>query len=149
MVAELEEADVAVVVLDGLLLQAAAFLGPEDEIGVAPIGGRRSLLHAPPVDMIPGLMTQGLATVGTPEGVHLEDAEVDPELDLLAVLALETARDDLAGLVLPVLQHRGEVERHRAVNMGTTRGTVNAATSDHAGDRPRRGCPGRPRRGRR
>ena len=126
VILELEKTDVPVVVLDGLLLETPALLGPECELGILAVDPHRRLFGALPVEMKPGLVPHGFLAVGPTFHVHLEDSEIDAQLDLLAILALKTARHHLTGFVIPVLQHLGEVERHRPANMETSSGSVNA-----------------------
>jgi hypothetical protein len=108
-----------VVVLDGLLLKTPAFLRTENKIGILAVGAGRGLFRTLPVEVEPGLMPHGLLAIRTPQHIHLENPQIDPQLDFLTVLALKAARHHLTGLVIPVLQHLSEVERHRPANMET------------------------------
>lgn len=126
VVLELEEANVPVMVLDGFLLKSSTLLRSQGEIWILTVSTGRCLLGAFAIEVEPRLVAHGLLAVGTAFHVHLEDSQINPQLDLLAVLALKSARHHLTRLVVPVLQHLGEVERHRPGNMETSSGRVNA-----------------------
>ena len=54
--------------------------------------------------------------VAPPLSVHLQDPQIHPELNLLkAVFALESAHDNLAGLVVPVRQQVCDIEIHSLI----------------------------------
>jgi hypothetical protein len=71
-------------------------------------------------------MTHGPFAIRPAFGVHLQEPQIDPELDLLdPILGLEPAHHDLARLVFPVLQQARYVEIHNA-NMDGRLRQVNA-----------------------
>lgn len=110
---ELEEADVAVVELDGFLLELGTILGIEMEAVFFAFVLVAVFLEAGLEVFEEGFVAEGGFAIGPAEGVHLEEAEVDAELDFfLSVLPLEPPDDNLPCLVLPGIQHIGDVERH-------------------------------------
>ena len=86
---ELEEADVAVVILDAFHLEPTTFLQGEGITGVTALAGsmfRESGLD----DVEPGFVAHGTIAIGPTLRIHLEHAQIDAELDLLmAVTPLE------------------------------------------------------------
>jgi hypothetical protein len=100
---QLQEAVVAVVVLEGLELELGAILGLEMELAGG-VGGE-VLEELGLVIIIDGRMAERAFAIGPALGVHLEDAEIDAELDFLdAVLARKFPDNHLAGLVIPLLE---------------------------------------------
>lgn len=62
-------------------------------------------------------MAKGLLAIGAAEGVHLEEAQIDAELDFfLPVFALKFPNDNLPGLVIPRLEQMRNIEIHRCGN---------------------------------
>jgi hypothetical protein len=83
---ELEEADVAVVILDAFQLEPTAFLEGEGVAGVTALAGAM-FGEAGLDDVEPGFMAHGTFAIGTALGIHLEHPKVDAELDLLMAVA--------------------------------------------------------------
>ena len=113
VVVEDEQRDVAVVVLGGFLAEGAALVaGEADGLG---FGVGVGLVDARLVVFEERAVALGACAVGASFGVHLEEAEVESDLDAReAVVALDEADVDLAGLVGPVVEEFGEVEVHGA-----------------------------------
>src|SRR5580658_10118338 len=60
-----------------------------------------------------GFMAEGPFAIRPPFGIHLQQSQVHPELDfVLAVLAAELSDDNLAWLVIPLIQQGGNIETH-------------------------------------
>ena len=99
-IVDLKKAEVAVVILDAFLLQLAALLGGE-LVGVAPrfgAGGAALMILQERLAIVRTL------AIGTAGHFHLEEAEIDPELQFLAAVEAENlAHFDGAGFVVPVL----------------------------------------------
>ena len=111
---QLKKADIAMMILDGFLLQLGAVLGREMKalFGIV-------MVHAPFLDagfemFDQGFVAEGLFSIRTAHCVHLEEPEIDAELDFfLAVFALKLANHDLPGLVIPRVEQIRNVEIHR------------------------------------
>ena len=77
-----------------------------------------------------------------PLRVHLEQAEIQPELDLLAtVLRFEPAGDHLAWLVLPLVQEMRYIEIHER-NMAVVARQVNVSAGEIRWGNPKLVIPG-------
>jgi hypothetical protein len=78
---------------------------------------------------------QRLAVMGPlsvrPAGhLHLENAEVDPELEFfVAVQTDDFTHFDCAAFMRPIFQERIEIKTHYAINVGTNSRFVNASNS--------------------
>ena len=119
VILELEKTNVSVVILNGFLLEAAAFLRTQSEIWILAISAGGGLFRTLSVEVEPGLISHGLLAIRTSQHIHLENPQIYTQLDFLTILALKAARHHLTGLIIPVLQHLSEVERHRSANMET------------------------------
>src|SRR6185437_11365265 len=127
----LEEADIAVMILQGLKLELRAILGGEPEAIVAAFIGRQMLVQPGLVVIEERIMAEGTLAIGPAFGVHLQQAEIDTQLDFfLAVLALEFPDNNLSGFVRPVLEQWRNVEVHGA-NMNAKWRQVNARLFCH------------------
>jgi hypothetical protein len=105
VILKVQQADVAMMVLQGFELELRAIFGLELESFVAAIVGRDVLVEPCAVVIKEASMAEGPFAIRATLRVHLEQAQIQPKLDLLApVLRLEPAGDHLAGLVLPLLQ---------------------------------------------
>jgi hypothetical protein len=100
-------------VLDGFLLEFAAVIGGQPERFV--IAG---VLAAEPFQQLlevfeKGFVAEGPFAIRPPFGVHLQQSQVHPKLDfVLAVLAAELSDDNLARLIIPLIQQGGNIETH-------------------------------------
>src|SRR6185503_9418795 len=102
---QLEQADVTMVILKGLQLQFGAFLAAEDELLLRSLVSRPMLLQLGQLEVEQSPMAEGALSVRPSLGVHLQEPEIDAELDFLEpILADEFSHDDLAGLVIPLFQ---------------------------------------------
>ena len=123
---QLEKTDVTVMVLDGFLLEFAAVIGGQPERFV--IAG---VLAAEPFQQLlevfeKGFVAEGPFAIRPPFGVHLQQSQVHPKLDfVLAVLAAELSDDNLARLIIPLIQQGGDVITH-TTNMDANSLQVNA-----------------------
>ncbi len=121
-VAYLKKTEVAVIILDALLLQFVALLGRQ--FVVIPARFR-------PLGAALMINEQRLAVVRPlsvrPAGhLHLENPEVDPELQFfVAVEADDFPHFDRTGFMGPIFEERIEVKTHYAINVGTDTGFVN------------------------
>src|SRR5439155_10559063 len=101
------------VVLNGLLLQFGAILGFK---GVIVAGARigAAVVLQPRLEMIKQrFAAEGTFPIWPPRGVHLQQAEVNSQLDFLgAVLGFELSNGNLPRLVVPILQEVRDVEIH-------------------------------------
>ena len=80
-----------------------------------------------------GRVTERALAVRAALGVHLEQAQIHSELDLLfAILPFEPADDNLPWLVFPIVQQTRYVEIHGASMPGMTR-QVNGRASQTGG----------------
>jgi hypothetical protein len=69
-------------------------------------------------------------SIGPAGHFHLENTEVDPELQfLVAVQADDFTHFDRAAFVGPVFQERIEIKTHYAINVGTNARFVNPSPS--------------------
>ncbi len=110
---ELKKTNVAVMVLDGLLLELGAVLGGEAEVAVVVVVLAAEFFEEIGVIFEQGLAAIGMFAIGAPLGVHLEEAEIDTELNFVfAILAAEFANDHLPGLVIPLVEQGRNVETH-------------------------------------
>ena len=61
-----------------------------------------------------GLAVVRTLSIGTAFHLHLEEAEIDPELQFLAAIeARDFAHFDRAGFVRPIVEERVQIEAHR------------------------------------
>ena len=124
---EVQQADVAMMVLQGFELELGAIFGLELETFVAAIMGRDVLEQPCAVVTKEASMSERPLAIGAAFRVHLEQAQIQAKLDLLApVLGLEPAGDHLAGLVLPLVQEIRYIEIHER-NMAVTARQVNGS----------------------
>lgn len=104
VIAQGEESDVAVVVVDGFCAKGSAFFGAEDESG----GGAIELdVALEPVLLIfqERIEAVGFCTVGPSGELHLEDAEVDTHLQFFpAIGAADFSGVDASGFIGPGFQ---------------------------------------------
>jgi hypothetical protein len=113
-VVDLKEAEVTMIILDPLLLEVVALLGAE-LVGLAARLG--ALGPALMVNQERLAVVRALA-IGTAGDLHLEHAEVDPELEFFPpVQADDFAHLDGAGLVRPILEQRIEIKTHDVNNV--------------------------------
>ena len=109
VVAQLKQTDIAVIILNSLLLQLRAFLGRQLII----IAGSFRQLGAILVITKQRVATVRAQAVGAARHLHLQHAEVDAQLQLVA--AIEAAHfPDLnhARFVRPVFQNSVEIQTH-------------------------------------
>ena len=103
VILQLEVADAAVVILDGLLLELRAFVGVDTEVVIL-----AAVFFAVPLEADQEMVEQGRVperplAVGAELRVHLQQAEVDPQLQFFhTALALDPARIHAAKAVVPV-----------------------------------------------
>ena len=98
-IVDLKEAEVAVVILDAFLLQLAALLGRELVVFAAFFGTLRRGAD----DRRGGLAIVRPLAIGPAVHLHLEQAEVDPELQFLAAIESEDfAHLDRARFMRPI-----------------------------------------------
>ncbi len=104
--------DVAMVVLHAFALQFAAILRLKAIGSAVGVGGVVIFLSTLVV-FEPGTRIMDLAAVGPAIELHLEDAQVEPQLDLpLAVVPLNDADGDLVWPVGPIFQNGVDVPGH-------------------------------------
>ena len=97
------------VILDALLLKLADLIGGED---VGLVGGFLFLGEAGVVGQ-QGLAAMGAFAIGPPGGFHLDQAQVDSQLNLFLSIGAEDSADfDLAGLMGPVAEQVVKVQTH-------------------------------------
>src|SRR6185503_3755146 len=73
-------------------------------------------------------MSQWALAIGPTVSVHLQQAEIDAQLDFVhAVFAGEPPHHDLAGLIIPVFEQGRDVEVHSARSMVSAPSQVNGA----------------------
>jgi hypothetical protein len=126
---ELKEANVAMVVLKRFDLQLGAILGIQFKAFVGAVIRGQVLVKARLLELHQGLVAHGPFAIGSPGGIHLQEAEVNSKLDfLLSVFAGKPADYDLPRLVLPAVEEVRYVEIHEA-NMAGRKGQVNAGTN--------------------
>src|SRR5205814_5298097 len=108
-IVDLKQAQVAVVILNAFLLELGALFRGEVvslTLGLGP-GGPELMISQQ------RFATVGAHSVGTAVEFHLEDAEVDPELQFVpAVEAENFANFDGALFMRPILENGVEVEAH-------------------------------------
>ena len=110
---ELKKANVAMMVLNGLLLEFGAVLGGEAEITIVVVVFAAEFLEELRVIFEKGFPSVRVLAVRAALGVHLEEAEIDAELNFVfAVLAAELANDHLPGLVIPLVEQGRDVKTH-------------------------------------
>ena len=98
---DLKKTQIAVVILNAFLLQFAALLGGELIIFAALSGTRGAALM---IDE-KGLAVVRTLAIGPAFHLHLQQAEVDPELQFFAAIQSEDFADlDRAGFVRPIFQ---------------------------------------------
>ena len=123
---QLEQADVTVMILQGLLLEPSAILRREPETLFIPAPFRLKSLHLRLVIIQEGFAPVGMLAVGAALGVHLQHPQVHAKLNFLhTVPGLKSPDHKLAGLVIPLVQNRRNVEAH-AGNMNSPALQVNA-----------------------
>lgn len=129
VIAELKEADVPVVVLQGLLLEALAILRFELKSGV--IAVLSDVLAQPRlIEVHPGVVAHGTFAIGPAFGLHLEDTKIDSKLEFLAPIAsLETTYSQFTGLIIPLAQEIRQVVTHSRSQFATADNQVNGSKS--------------------
>jgi hypothetical protein len=108
-IVQLKEGDVPVVILDTLLLELAHLVGGEL---VLLVGG---LFFLGERDVVgeEGLAAEGPLAIGPPGGFHLDEPEIDPQLNLFLPVGAENSADfDLAGFMRPIAQQVIKVQTH-------------------------------------
>ena len=101
------------VILNGLLLEFRAIFGFESEAVVARSMGAAILLQPGFVVLEQRFVAEGSFAVRPARGIHLKQAEVHAQLNLLgAVFGFELSDGDLTRLVIPLLQEVRDVEIH-------------------------------------
>jgi hypothetical protein len=137
---QVQQADVAMMVLEGFELELGAIFGLELETIVTAIVGRDVLEQPRAVVIKEGSMAEGPFAIRPAFGVHLEQAQIQAELDLLAAVpGLKPAGDHLAGLVLPLVQEMRYIEIHKP-NMEAAPWQVNGPRNKLE-LKPQSGCP--------
>jgi hypothetical protein len=92
-------------ILERFDLQARAILRLEHEALVAAVVALTMLLELCQIELEQGRVSEGPFAIGAPLGVHLKQTEIHAELDFfLSILADKFPHDDLAGLVIPLVQ---------------------------------------------
>ena len=121
VVTKLVEADVAVVILDGLLLEPRAVFAAQDELLVAAVVFGTVLFQLADEMVEKGFVAKRAFAVRPALRVHLKHAQVEAELDFLdSVLRFEPSDEHLAGLVFPRVQQARDVVLHRGEYGGDT-----------------------------
>ena len=65
------------------------------------------------VALVPGFVPKRALTIGPPLCVHLQDSQIDPQLDLfLAVSSPKPTGNDMARTKIPFLQKVADVKTH-------------------------------------
>ena len=120
VVAELKQTDVAVIILNALLLQLRASLRRE----LLVIAGSFRKLGAILMIAKQRFATVGAQAVGPARHLHLQHAEIDAQLQFVATIeAGHFSHFDHARLVRPVFQNGVEIQAHSIVN-DRSRGTI-------------------------
>src|SRR5882724_8417746 len=105
-------------ILNCLHLQFRAILGFENEVLIAAF--MRGDMFIEPALMVleEGKMSERPLAIGTPLGIHLQQTQVHPELDLvLPIFGFEPADHDLSGRIIPLVQQMCYVEVHARIWM--------------------------------
>jgi hypothetical protein len=75
-------------------------------------------------------VAEGPFAIRPPFGIHLQQSQVHPKLDFFqAILAAELSDDNLAWLIIPLVQQGGYIETHTQ-NMDARSRQVNAKAED-------------------
>src|SRR5262249_36344379 len=107
---DLKETEIAVVILNAFLLEFVALLGSEPVLLAALGGAQCATLMIHQV----GLAIVGALPIWTAFELHLEQAQVNPELQFFpAIQTLHFTDLDRAGFVRPTLEKTVQVETHR------------------------------------
>ena len=94
------------VILENLELESATVVFGEGETIIGIVILRHVFLEPILEQLQQGGMTGGTFPVGSPGGIHLEEAEIHPKLDFFdAVLGRESSDHHLPGLVIPGLEN--------------------------------------------
>src|SRR5438067_5820140 len=102
-------------VLKGFELELGAVLCLESKSFFAPAMLVSILLDFMQVIIQQRRMTKGTLAIRTPVGIHLEQSQVHPQLDFFdSILADKPPHDDLARLVLPLVEDVRNIEIHYA-----------------------------------
>ena len=105
VILKLEVANAAVMILDGFLLEFGAFVGADGEVVVLAAVFLTVLFEADQEVVQQGGVPKRPLTVRAKLGVHLQQAEVDPQLQLIyAILIFDPARIHPAEAVVPVFE---------------------------------------------
>ncbi len=130
VILQVQEADVAMMVLQGFQLESRAVFRLKLESFVAAIVGGDVFVEPGAVVFQEAITAEGPLAIWPPLRVHLKQAQIQPKLDLLApVLRFELTGDHLAGLIFPAAQEIRYVEIHRP-NMAVAHRQVNASTEE-------------------
>ena len=113
IVFQFEEADVTVMKLQRLQLELGAILRLQNKTLLAALRFD-VLFQARLLILEERRVAHGAFAVGPALRVHLEQSQIDAELNFfLAIAPLEAADDNLAGLIVPAFEERCDVEIHR------------------------------------
>ena len=116
IILQLEQADVAVMILQGFELKPGAILPPQFEAFVAAVVRRNVFVEPRPIVFEQGSMAERPLAIGPPLHIHLQQAQIQPKLNpLTPVLRFEPARNHLTRLILPLVQEMRYIEIHRAI----------------------------------
>src|SRR5712691_8588709 len=112
---QLQQANVAMVELDGFHLQLRTILGFELKALITAFMGRDVFVETGLVVLEERRMAEGPLAVRTTLSIHLQQTEIHPKLELfLAIFGFESADDHLSGLIIPLVQEVRYVEVHDA-----------------------------------
>ncbi len=115
IILQLQQADIAMVELDGFHLQLRTILGFELKALITAFMGRDVFVETGLVVLEERRMAEGPLAVRTTLSIHLQQTEIHPKLELfLAIFGFESADDHLSGLIIPLVQEVRYVEVHDA-----------------------------------
>jgi hypothetical protein len=126
IIPQLQQANIAVMVLKGFELQLGAVLRLELETLLAGVVFGQMLVKLRLIILVKRRMTKRLFSIRTSFGIHLEQAKIDTQLNFLrTITALKFPDNDLPRLVVPMFEQMRNVEVHGA-NMAACFRQVNA-----------------------
>ena len=128
MIFQLQQADVAMMILQGLELEPGTIFGFQLKTFVAAVVSGNVLVKPRAVIIKERGMAEGSLAIRPPIRIHLQQAQIHSKLDLfLAVPGSEFPDDNLSRLVFPLGQEIRYVKIH-AANMAGMGGQVNYAS---------------------
>src|SRR3954451_7730197 len=116
VILQLQQADIAMVILKRFELQLGAILGFQCEAIVAAFMSANVFIKASFEVFEERGISVGPLAVRPPLSIHLQQTQINPQLDFfLAVFGFESPDDHLAGLVVPMLQQIRYIEVHAEI----------------------------------